>query len=107
MQTASITKARKMIAAIDRRIDAVREELLRNCPPADEMSAHAWQRAWDSYPGLQGIERSLYARRGHWQTIRNEAQYMARRAAERREQRKYKAAPLHQCEHCGSYYRAA
>lgn len=113
----SLTKARKVIAAIDKRIDAVRAELLRNCRPSDETCSHAWQRAWDSVPGLQGIERSLYARRGQWQEVRDAAETRAHEAverrqrrkcaAERRERNKYKAAPLQQCDACGSYYRAA
>jgi len=105
--TATLTKARKMIAAIDKRIDAVRAELLRDCEPFDQMSARAWQRAWDSRPGLQGFDRSLYTRRGHWQVQGDDAETRAHKAAVRRERRKFKVMPLRQCDSCGSYYRGA
>lgn len=73
---ADFTKARRMIAAIDKRIDMVRAQHGRL--PADA-TAHDYQRAWDRIPGLQGIERNLFRHRGDWQVVRDE--WLAKRAA--------------------------
>lgn len=67
-------EAQRKVDAIDKRIDLVRAELIRATgfdPAAHDYTDHAgslaaciaWQRAWDSVPGLQGIEASLYCRR--------------------------------------------
>lgn len=108
-----IEAAQRKVDAIDKRIDAVRAELIRIRPGFDQMSAAGWQGAWDSVPGLQGIERSLFVRRGDAADIRDDLAFKAARAAERREAREFRkqsaakyAANRHACPTCGFMHAA-
>jgi hypothetical protein len=51
------------IAVIDEAIDAVRAELLRRQPIADELDPNAWQEAWDAEPELLAQEAALFRKR--------------------------------------------
>lgn len=91
------------IDAIDKRIDLVREELVRRSGRFDQMSAHDWQRAWDGYPGLQGMEASLLIRRADACDIRNNLiakKALADACREARELRK--SISKSSCPECGS-----
>jgi hypothetical protein len=110
MITPAIAAAQRKVDAIDKRIDAVRAELLRNSRPFDEMSAEGWQRAWDSYPGLQGIERSLFLRRADATDIRDGLIWTEARKQERREAREFQRAyeaRRRSCIECGQTFYAA
>lgn len=98
----TIIKAQRKVDAIDKRIDAVRVELVRFVGAFNDMSAHEWQRAWDSYPGLQGIERSLSLRRADAQDILGNLQWREARAAERKANRAYRTIRPAQCPACGN-----
>lgn len=89
MSTAA--NAQRHIDAVDRRIDAVRAELIRRVGVFDDLSVEGWQRAWDSYPGLQAMESSLFRRRGDWQAARDaaaEREYRADQCRQRTANRK-------------------
>jgi len=98
-------QAQRKIDAIDKRIDAVRAELVRRVGSFDDMSAAGWQSAWDSYPGLQGMERALFLRRADAQDAHDALAWKAARAAELREQRAFRkqaTASRLICAACGS-----
>ncbi|HLW51338.1 MAG TPA: hypothetical protein VKW06_00720 [Candidatus Angelobacter sp.] len=58
----------KQIARIDRQINMVRQELKKRVGLFDEMSAQAWQEAWDIHPDLRQRESLLFTRRGQLQS---------------------------------------
>lgn len=97
-------QAQRKVDAIDKRIDAITAELIRTVPVFDDMSAHGWQIAWDSYPGLEGMKRSLYLRRYDAQKLVDEIEWREARAAERQKAREYRKAfeaTRHACPTCG------
>lgn len=104
LTTPSLAKARRMIAVIDRRIDLVRAQL-----PilADDASVDEHQRVRNQAPGLQGFERSLFARRGDWQLVRDEHEYRAYRQARAQADREQRAKDRKRCPTCHRTYEAA
>lgn len=103
-----ITAARRKLAAIDKRIARVRDELLRQAGKFDRMSAYEWQRARDGYPGLQGIELALFLRRADACDVLNTLLAKQARADERRAARKFrKSISRSCCPECGAPLLAA
>lgn len=88
MQTLTSAQAQRKVDAIDKRIDAVRAELLRN-ETVDELSAASWQAAWDKQRALHAIELSLFLRRGEAQDARDGAAAKEASIALRRANREY------------------
>ncbi|CAM5419848.1 hypothetical protein ATER59S_02376 [Aquamicrobium terrae] len=106
--TIGITAARRKLAAIDKRIDRVRDELLRRAGKFDRMSAYEWQRARDGYPGLQGIELALFLRRADACDVLNAILAKQALADERRAAREFrKSISKSYCPECGSLLEAA
>jgi len=100
MNSAIETAIRK-VGAVDKRIDAVRAELIRN-ETVDEMDCGSWQRAWDRHPVLRAIERSLFIRRADAADCRDGLIAKQAKADERRANRAYaKAHVLKRCPTCG------
>jgi hypothetical protein len=97
----AIASAERKVHAIDKRIDAVRSELLRAAPVENELSPDDWQKSWDRNPVLRTIERDLYIRR--WHAGRNRDNLLAEqaRADERREVASYRKSSHAPCPACG------
>jgi hypothetical protein len=99
---AAIETASRKVDAIDKRIDAVRTELFRVAPVADEFSPADWQASWNRHPVLRAIERELYIRRLHASAVRDDLIARKAKAEERAEMRAFrKAAALKTCPACG------
>lgn len=103
--TAQIEAASRKVGAIDKRIDAVRAELLRNAPVVDELSAHDWQASWDCHPVLRAIERELFIRRADAADVRDSLIGKQAKAEGRRADRSYRSKPSWKpCPTCGNAY---
>lgn len=118
---AQIDKAHRIVGAIDKRIDAVRAEMCRKAnldPDAFDYDApeglmaacRAFGNARRDIPGYDGIEASLFLRRGDATDIRDRLIAKAEKAAERRELRermKQHQLSRHDCPTCGFTHLAA
>lgn len=73
---------RQQIAEVDRKIDAVRDEMLK-LEEVEPMDASSWQAAWDRHPDMHKAELDLFHHRGKLQLLRDEseAQELARLSA--------------------------
>lgn len=118
---ATIEQAQRKVDAIDKRIDAVRAEMFRiagvefeafdvmtdeGCDAA-RSAAHAARR---DMPGYDGIERSLFLRRGDATDVRDRLIAKQARADELRAAREYRKrfeAKHHACPECGHSHYAA
>lgn len=99
---------RQQIAAIDKLIDANRAAMIR-CAAFNPRTAQEWQALWDRFPTYHARERGLFHQRGIAQFERDQADLAEHRQQQRVERAKNrtKYRALKQCQHCGSYTRAA
>lgn len=119
-QTAAIEAAQRKIAAIDKRIDAVRAEMYRvasinpdafdyDTTDGQMVACSAFHNARRDFPGFVGLEDGLSRRRWAWMEARDNLIAKEARAAERRaaiDFRKRAEASRHVCPTCGDAHYA-
>jgi hypothetical protein len=81
----------RTIEQIDRDIDANRRALMSRLHVNPDMSAQAWQNAWDRCPDLQRREKTLYLERYDAQQARDLAAHREHQRMERAQRRALRA----------------